>query len=104
MPPIARVLGYTAALARSRTDQSKRDLRCCTHGMKSIARAWQHSAFRLIRRKASVRHETTDRARRDKIPGHAAEDPFAEAAASIGAGHKQIRAFLLGDADQLRSA
>ena len=81
------------------------DLRCCTHAVKSIARAWcNDSALRLIRRKASVRHETTDRARRDKVSGHAAEDPFAEAAVSIGAGHKQIRAFFLGDADQLRSA
>ena len=72
--------------------------------MKSIAQAVHDSASRLTCRKASVRHETTDRARRDKVSGHAAEDPFAEAAVSIGAGHKQIRAFLLGDADQLRSA
>src|SRR5260370_25613216 len=53
---------------------------------------------------SSMREYTTDRACREQFPRHPAEDEFAETAAAVAAGHDQIRALLLGRADELAGA
>ena len=49
-----------------------------------------------------MRHQAADRACRQKVASHAAENPVAQTAMPVGARHNQIRPFILGKADQLR--
>src|SRR6478735_7707592 len=53
---------------------------------------------------ASVRHEATDGAAREKLSRHAAEDQLAEPAMSIAARDQKVRVLLFGDSQQLFSA
>ncbi len=48
-----------------------------------------------------MRHQTADRARRQQIMGHPAEDPFVKPTMSICPSHKQVSPFLLGEPDDL---
>lgn len=50
----------------------------------------------------SVRHEAGDRACVEEFARHAAEDPLAEAAMSVGTSDQKVRTFLLRDPEQLR--